>query len=406
MSFDPFTLDDFFVLFRQTILDAYKVDSYLMKAPYHGFEKMDMGIRRMIWGEYSTSSPIFSLSDESPYRIVILESTLGFYNIIISLTDGEDPDLIGLMPFLTEPINQVSINRIIKENGISPQHTATMSHFYQALPVVELNALVMTMEHLICFFFPAFADHQVEYVNYKSEKHIISPSEERFHKFSSDYIEELHRRMESCCKSITAGNQAKALDDMKSFLDLTNAFHTAPLPQLRHELHSLNAFLASRLFETAVHPSYVLHQMQTFELKITETNSHRELSRLPFDMTRKYSILAKNYTYEKYSYLIRNVVNYIDQHLSADLGLSLLAEEFDKNPSYLSNAFKKEVGETLTSYIGKKRIQTSLRYFNTTTMSVAEVAEAVGIPDFGYFSKLFKKHVGVSPREYKKMLDK
>jgi two-component system response regulator YesN len=39
-------------------------------------------------------------------------------------------------------------------------------------------------------------------------------------------------------------------------------------------------------------------------------------------------------------------------------------------------------------------------------MSVAEVAGAVGIPDFGYFSKLFKRHIGISPREYKKMLDK
>ncbi len=406
MSFEQISITDFFSLFRQTILDTYKLDSYLMQAPYHDFEKMDRGIRRMIWGEYSTSPLIFSLDDESPYRIVVLESSLGFYNMIISLTDAEDPDLIGIMPFLTEPITQATINRIIKENGISPQHTATMSHFYLALPVIELNDLLLTTEHLITFFFPAFADHQVEYVNYKSEKHTINPSEERFHKFSSDYIEELHQRMEACCKSITAGNQAKALDDMKSFLDFTSAFHAAPLPQMRHELHSLNAFLGSRLFETAVHPFYILNQMQAFELKIAETNSHRELSRLPFDMTRKYSMLAKNYTYEKYSYLIRNVVNYIDQHLSADLSLSVLAEEFDKNPSYLSNAFKKEVGETLTSYIGKQRIQSSLRYFNTTTMSVAEVAEAVGIPDFGYFSKLFKKHVGVSPREYKKMLDK
>ena len=41
-----------------------------------------------------------------------------------------------------------------------------------------------------------------------------------------------------------------------------------------------------------------------------------------------------------------------------------------------------------------------------TNMRVADVADAVGISDFGYFSKLFKKHVGVSPREYKKMLDK
>ena len=127
---------------------------------------------------------------------------------------------------------------------------------------------------------------------------------------------------------------------------------------------------------------------------------------MPFDMVRKYSMLAKNYTYEKYSYLIRTVVNYIDQHLYSELTLSIHAEKFDKNPSYLSNAFKKEVGETLTSYIGRQRSRASLRYFNTTNMSVAEVAGAVGIPDFGYFSKLFKRHIGISPREYKKMLDK
>ena len=125
-----------------------------------------------------------------------------------------------------------------------------------------------------------------------------------------------------------------------------------------------------------------------------------------FDMARKYSMLAKNYTYGKYSYLIRNVINYIDQHLATELSLSVLAEVFDKNASYLSNAFKKEVGDTLTEYINKARIQASLRYFNMTNMRVADVADAVGISDFGYFSKLFKKHVGVSPREYKKMLDK
>lgn len=160
------------------------------------------------------------------------------------------------------------------------------------------------------------------------------------------------------------------------------------------------------MFGTAVHPIYVYQQAEAFSLRIKDANSQGEFAHLPFDMVRKYSTLAKNYTYEKYSYLIRTVVNYIDQHLYSELTLSILAEKFDKNPSYLSNAFKKEVGETLTSYIGRQRIRASLRYFNTTNMSVAEVAGAVGIPDFGYFSKLFKRHIGISPREYKKMLDK
>ena len=103
MAFENISTDDFFPLFKQTLADSFKVDSFFMHAPYHDFEKMDMGLRRMVWGEYSTNSPIFSIAEDSPYRIVVLESTLGFYNMIISLTADEEPDLIGIMPFRTEP---------------------------------------------------------------------------------------------------------------------------------------------------------------------------------------------------------------------------------------------------------------------------------------------------------------
>lgn len=121
MAFENISTDDFFPLFKQTLADSFKVDSFFMHAPYHDFEKMDMGLRRMVWGEYSTNSPIFSIAEDSPYRIVVLESTLGFYNMIISLTADEEPDLIGIMPFRTEPINQANINRIMKVNGIAPK---------------------------------------------------------------------------------------------------------------------------------------------------------------------------------------------------------------------------------------------------------------------------------------------
>ena len=91
MAFENISTDDFFPLFKQTLADSFKVDSFFMHAPYHDFEKMDMGLRRMVWGEYSTNSPIFSIAEDSPYRIVVLESTLGFYNMIISLTADEEP---------------------------------------------------------------------------------------------------------------------------------------------------------------------------------------------------------------------------------------------------------------------------------------------------------------------------
>ena len=406
MKITNLTVDDFFPIIKQTLLDTFKVDSCLMYAPYSDIEKIDMGLRKMVWGTYSTSNPIFSLSEKSPYQITVCESTLHFYNIIITLNADPEPPIIAILPFRTEAINQAGVNRIMRENGIDFKHASLMYRIYLALPVIYLEELLLTLTHLITAFLPAFADHRVEYVSYTSEKHSVNPSEERFHSFSSEFVLGLHQRIEKCCHAITTGNITNAVDFMKSLLDYFAPFDMVTIINLRHDLSMMNSFICSRVFQTAVPPSYTLNLFASFDMRIHNTASVNALRHLPFEMARKYAILVKNYTYEKYSLLIRNVVNYIDQHLDHDLSLSVLAEEFGKNPSYLSNTFKKEVGETLTVYIGKQRVQASLRFFNTTDMTVAEVGAAVGISDFGYFSKLFKKYVGVSPREYKKMLDK
>lgn len=406
MALPEISLNDFFPIIKQTMLDTYKVDSLLLQPPYSGFERLDMGMRRMAWGEYTTTPHIFSLTEDSPYQIVVLESSLAFYNVVVRVSEGQEPDLIAFMPFLTEPLSPANINRIMKENGIPVDHTDAMQRLYLNLPVVPLNDFILTFSHLITAFLPAFASNHVHYISYSGEKHEISPSEARFKKFNADYIESLINRLTDCTKAISSGNQSLATEKMKSLIDCAASLTTSPLPQTKQWLSYLNIFIASNMFHTAVHPYYTFRLLQSFELKINETASLSKLQHLPFDMSRKYSMLAKNYTFGKYSYLIRNVINYIDQHLATELSLSVLAEVFEKNASYLSNAFKKEVGDTLTEHIGKTRIQASLRYFNTTNMSVADVANAVGISDFGYFSKLFKKYVGVSPREYKKMLDK
>ncbi len=409
MPLPAISIDDFFPIIRQTILDTYKVDSFLMRAPYSGFERLDMGLRKMVWGTYSTAAPIFSLPndpDASPYQIIVLESVLGFYNMIIELTDEAEPDIIAFMPFRLEPVTMAALGRIIKENGIPTHYTGSLYQIYSAMPVLSIDAFINTLQHLITAFLPDFVNSHVEYVNYRSEVHEITASEDRVDKFFADFIVNCSGRVKECMSAITSGSLASATASLKSLLDFTAAFSTSNMSQLKEELKSLNVHISAHMYETSVHPYYTFRQMQAFQAKIEDTNSYQELQHLPFDMVRKYSLLAKNYSYEKYSYLIRNVINYVDQHLAGDLSLSVLAKEFEKNASYLSNEFKKEVGDTLTNYIVKQRIQTALRYFNTTSMSVSDVAVAVGFSDFGYFSKQFKKHVGISPSNYKKMLSK
>ena len=101
--------------------------------------------------------------------------------------------------------------------------------------------------------------------------------------------------------------------------------------------------------------------------------------------------------------LIDQALEYIDSHLyEQSLTLKTIAGKVYANESYLSRVFKQEVGESLIEYITRRRIEQSIVLLNTTDLKAYEIAEQVGIGDPHYFSICFKKHIGVTIKEYKK----
>ena len=72
------------------------------------------------------------------------------------------------------------------------------------------------------------------------------------------------------------------------------------------------------------------------------------------------------------------------------------------SPSYLSNVFKQETGQTLTDYISTQRMARAANLLRTTNATVASVAEDVGILDVNYFTKLFKSATGLTPTRYRR----
>ena len=119
------------------------------------------------------------------------------------------------------------------------------------------------------------------------------------------------------------------------------------------------------------------------------------------EMVRKYTLLVKNHSLRGYSPVIRRVMINIDSDLAADLSLSRQARLLEVNPSYLSTLFKKETGLTLTEYVTRKRIDQAIFLLNSTNMQIQTVAAYCGIPDLCYFTKTFKKLVGMTPTEYR-----
>ena len=121
------------------------------------------------------------------------------------------------------------------------------------------------------------------------------------------------------------------------------------------------------------------------------------------EMVQSYCRLVKRHSMNHYSSVIQRTITYIDADLSGDLSLRNLAQAQNVNASYLSSLFKKETGETVTEHVNRKRMEHAIHLLQSTRLQVQTVAQHCGISDLNYFSKLFKKHVGMTPREYRAM---
>jgi YesN/AraC family two-component response regulator len=117
--------------------------------------------------------------------------------------------------------------------------------------------------------------------------------------------------------------------------------------------------------------------------------------------TREYQ-RVKNYTSQKKA-MIYDAISYIEEHLDEKINFSAIAENVYLNPNYFRGLFKDVTGLTPMEYLNRMRIVKSLEYLNMEEVSIADAAARVGIYDANYFSRMFKKVMGYSPRYFKKL---
>ena len=97
----------------------------------------------------------------------------------------------------------------------------------------------------------------------------------------------------------------------------------------------------------------------------------------------------------------QRICQYIDENLTEPLKLETIAGKFGYNSAYLGKLFAKETGRHFNSYVDECRIERAKDYLEKG-VSVAQACELSGFSNTDYFTKKFKKYVGILPSEYKK----
>ncbi len=114
-------------------------------------------------------------------------------------------------------------------------------------------------------------------------------------------------------------------------------------------------------------------------------------------------IMFENAIEIDYDEFINKLTTYIDLNLDLPLSVKQICADLYVSKNFLYKCFQSHFGKTPLEYITDRRIALAKHFLSNPQTVLTEVAEAVGLPNYTYFSKLFKKKTGLSPREYKKL---
>ncbi|MEK4209151.1 response regulator [Paenibacillus sp. FSL L8-0493] len=98
---------------------------------------------------------------------------------------------------------------------------------------------------------------------------------------------------------------------------------------------------------------------------------------------------------------VKQAIDYINTHYQKKLTLSLIAKHVNLSENYLSRIFKEEVGQSIIHYINTVKMEKAADLILKGNPYIKEISTQIGIHDQFYFTRLFKKHFGVNPSEYK-----
>lgn len=100
---------------------------------------------------------------------------------------------------------------------------------------------------------------------------------------------------------------------------------------------------------------------------------------------------------------IQQIKAYVDEHYKEKITLDLVSETFFINKYYLARLFKEQYGMSLNTYLQQVRITHAKHMLRFTDEKIETIGMECGMGELSYFSRIFKKVEGVSPREYRSM---
>ena len=396
--------------FFRKILENYRINSCVIPAGDKSYRHADRGLRDSL-GLSEDYDQLFCTRHETLTENMIFKLTDSFNcnYIFILLPESENQETFIAGPYIDREFTQKMIVEAASQYDIPQQLQNQIQKYYTTVPVYTdkdiISSLFNSFGELLWGGMENFTVKSLTLVaTDKPFPEVVEHLNQRIDDplLAMRMLESRYEGEKKLMQAVSQGIAHKAEQMISNSSELMLEMRVEdPVRNMKNYVIVANVLLRKAVEQGGVHPFYIDGVSSDFAKKVEKIKTVQEGVEMMHDMIYKYCALVKNHSMKNYSLLVQKVITIIDSDLTADLSLHRQAEMLSVNASYLSTLFKKETGMTLTEYVAKKRVDHAAFLLASTNMQIQNIAQHCGIFDVNYFTKIFKKIKGKTPKEYR-----
>lgn len=348
------------------------------------------------------------------HAIVLGESYIfschaNLYNILFPLTIHKNTLLGSVLvgPFVMEQVDSSLLEGLDEVLHASVSFMLELYESAREIPVL-LPSQVTPLSKLIFYLFSDSVSGNLSLLTMNQDKLYqqsrINEAIQRYKSFeyypNTVYPYQLEQQLITKVKS---GNISEAKGILNDLMGSVLFSEGSSLSAIKNRSIELSAILSRAIIQSGAEAASSLKINNQFIQTVQDTETLEDLCFRLQEVVEEFTATAfptkENDT--KNAEPIKQALQYISHNFASPITLQEVAEQVNLSASYFSTLFKQVCNTSFKEYLTMIRIEESKRLLANTSDSIIDIAVAVGFGDQSYFTKVFRKYTGLTPKQYR-----
>lgn len=166
----------------------------------------------------------------------------------------------------------------------------------------------------------------------------------------------------------------------------------------------LIALLSRATYEAGSNETSIYHMTESFMHQISNVKNLTDLSYILLETLDQFTNLVFSHSSGNNLSVVKKSIAFINERYNQNITLDMVAKHVGLNPAYFSSLFKKEMGINFSNYLMNLKIDNAKLLLKNSNLPLIDVAVELGFDNQSYFSNVFKRITGMTPKQYRQTL--